>query len=465
MLKRLLVLRAWKPSPSRLYSTRGVLDDLHDRGLTFSVTRPDELNQAIQSGPRVLYSGIDPTAGSFHAGHLLPLMCMLHFQLHGHRVIPLIGGATGLIGDPSGRTTERDLAVKQEVEANVASLTEGVKRFFDSAKTYASKRVTLDLAKWQDVEVKNNIQWYEGVSFLDFLRNVGVHARVNTMINRESVQARMNSQQGISFTEFTYQLLQAYDFYHLHMYHGCSIQLGGSDQWGNILAGLDLIQKLEPDRVKGDGRDAFGITTPLLTTSSGDKFGKSAGNAVWLDPRKTPPFDFYQFFYNTSDADSARYLKFFTLLPEQAIKEAIVEHNRAPEQRIQQTLLAKEVTELVHGEAGVTSALRVTDLLYSADRKKLNATDILSAMKEDPRLRVISRSDLTETSVVKLAAVHRLTDSGSQAKTMCKARGLFVNDVVWTDLQGTLAADDLIDGRVAVLRAGKHKHVVLVARD
>lgn len=168
----------------------------------------------------------------------------------------------------------------------------------------------MDLAKWQDVEVKNNIQWYEGVSFLDFLRNVGVHARVNTMIHREryafntfiyrvefnptSVQARMNSQQGISFTEFTYQLLQAYDFYHLRKYHGCSIQLGGSDQWGNILAGLDLIQKLEPDRVKGDGRDAFGITTPLLTTSSGDKFGKSAGNAIWLDPRKTPPFDFYQ---------------------------------------------------------------------------------------------------------------------------------------------------------------------------
>ena len=270
-----------------------LLRELTNRGFVQNVTRPDALAHALASASRTVYAGIDPTARSLHIGHLLPLLCLFHFRSQGHTIIPLIGGATGRIGDPSGRNTERQLADIQHIQDNVSSLSESIRRFFTRASSYASRRrPNIHLSALSPPNILSNLEWHQRFTMLDFLRTVGVHARISAMIGRESVKARLNSQQGISFTEFTYQLLQAYDFYHLHKHHGCSIQIGGSDQWGNIVAGLELIAKTTASGEESP--NVFGITTPLLTTSTGEKFGKSAGNAVWLDSGLTSIFDFYQ---------------------------------------------------------------------------------------------------------------------------------------------------------------------------
>lgn len=270
-----------------------LLRELTNRGFVQDVTRSDALAHALASASLTVYAGIDPTARSLHIGHLLPLLCLFHFRSQGHTIIPLVGGATGRIGDPSGRNTERQLADIQHIQDNVSSLSESICHFFTRASSYALRRhPNIHLSASSPPNILSNLEWHQRFTMLDFLRTVGVHARISAMINKESVKARLNSQQGISFTEFTYQLLQAYDFYHLHKHHGCSIQIGGSDQWGNIVAGLELIAK-----TTAPGEEApnvFGITTPLLTTSTGEKFGKSAGNAVWLNPGLTSIFDFYQ---------------------------------------------------------------------------------------------------------------------------------------------------------------------------
>ena len=270
-----------------------LLRELTNRGFIQDVTRSHDLELALSTESRTVYAGIDPTARSLHIGHLLPLLCLFHFRLHGHTIIPLIGGATGRIGDPSGRSTERQLADIQHVEDNVSSLARSIRGFFARASSYASQRLpNIHHSASLPPHVMSNLEWHQHFTMLDFLRTVGAHARISAMISRESVKARLDSQQGISFTEFTYQLLQAYDFHHLHKHHGCSIQVGGSDQWGNIVAGLELIAKTATAGT--EALNVFGITTPLLTTSTGEKFGKSAGNAVWLDPGLTSIFDFYQ---------------------------------------------------------------------------------------------------------------------------------------------------------------------------
>ncbi|KAL0575740.1 tyrosyl-tRNA synthetase [Marasmius crinis-equi] len=430
------------------------------------VTRPEELNASLLSSPRVVYAGIDPTAGSLHIGHLLPLMCLLHFSLRGHTVIPLIGGATGLVGDPSGRKTERSLADAQQVEGNVASLSKGVKQFLQRAFSFAQSRLP---AGNQEVsvytpEVKSNLDWHKDFRMLEFLRNVGRHARVNTMLNRESVRSRLDSKTGLSFTEFTYQLLQAYDFYHLYENHQCTIQIGGSDQWGNIIAGLELI-----DRIKHDsgGGDAFGITTPLLTTASGEKFGKSAGNAVWLDPEQTSVFDFYQYFLKVEDADVEKHLKLFTMLPVSEVREVMETHQSAPEARTAQRRLADEVTELVHEKTGLEQAQRLTNTMFrtpEARSKQLDAQSLLDAFKGDPRLKWCPKDELTSVSVMKLASKHGLVPSTSAARNLIQSRGLYYNDKPVPELHFTIQENDLLDGRVVVIRAGKDKTIILAAQ-
>ncbi|EDR11845.1 uncharacterized protein LACBIDRAFT_246777 [Laccaria bicolor S238N-H82] len=440
-----------------------LLDDLVRRGFIHDVTRRDHLRVSLQTTQGV-YAGIDPTASSLHVGHLIPLMCLLHFHLRGHRVIPLIGGATGRVGDPSGRSVERQLADVEQVENNVQCLQKSVRSFFSRAVAYAETRHGAVQEERFLPVVESNLKWHSQLTMLDFLQSVGIHARVNTMLNRESVRARLSSQQGLSFTEFTYQLLQAYDFYHLYKHHNCSIQVGGSDQWGNILAGLELIGRLDdgPSAPATSHTGAYGITTPLLTTSSGEKFGKSAGNAIWLNPDQTSVFDFYQYFLKVSDADVERYLNLFTLMTSQDIQNVMGVHVDHPEKRVAQRRLAAEVTEMVHTPEGLVNAETLTGLFFESDYAGLKVKDILLALKDDPRLVLVSEEEMRATPIYKLASRHGLASSNSAARALVASRGLYVNDIVVCDIQTHIPIEHLIDGRVAIMRAGKDKICILI---
>ncbi|KAI0374116.1 hypothetical protein BV20DRAFT_1041639 [Pilatotrama ljubarskyi] len=437
------------------------------RGLIADVTRPAQLEVEIQKQPQTVYVGVDPTARSLHVGHLVPLLCLFHFQIRGHHIIPLIGGATGLIGDPSGRSTERPLSARETIESNVVQLTAGITRFFEGAMAYAQKRLPPSSTHLPPPNVQNNLNWLKDLNLLEFLRTVGFHSRVNTMLARESVQARLSSQQGISFTEFTYQLLQAYDFLTLHKEFGCTIQIGGSDQWGNIIAGIELINRANSapgSQQDGAPEKGFGITTPLLTTASGQKFGKSAGNAVSLNDEDTSVYDFYQFFLRSSDADVGRYLKMFTLLPQEKIDSIMQSHAQAPEARAAQRLLAEEVTELVHGRDGVARAQLATKLLYERDIGTAKADDVLAALRGNPVLHLCDPSEVVDVPLIKLAATLRLAASNSAARQLVSAKGLYLNNTPVADVHQKLSAVDLIDGRLAFLRAGSQKVAVIALK-
>ncbi|KAN0112002.1 hypothetical protein V8E52_007919 [Russula decolorans] len=439
----------------------GLMGELASRGFISQVTKPEQLQGFLQDQSRVVYSGIDPTADSLHVGHILPMMCLVHFQLHGHQVIPLIGGATALIGDPSGRSTERPHMDEVATQKNMLRLSAAVETFFERASDYIGKRMPSPTASYAPPLVMNNIEWFKNLGVLEFMRVVGTTARVNSMVARESVQSRLNSQQGISFSEFSYQLLQAYDFLALHNKTGCTIQIGGSDQWGNIIAGLELISRTREtsNEASEDGERAYGITTPLLTTSSGAKFGKSAGNAIWLNEELTTAYDFYQFFLKTSDADIGRYLKLFTLLPLEHIRQVLEDHSKRPEERIAQILLADEVTELVHTHEGVQRAQLITRVLFGTDVTMLNAEEVLGALAGDRRLFIISADELYGTTVQRLTVSHGLTKNATAAKSLVAMRGLYLNGKT-VNAQRRVQPGDLIDGRLIIVRAGKDKHAV-----
>ncbi|KII92449.1 hypothetical protein PLICRDRAFT_678534 [Plicaturopsis crispa FD-325 SS-3] len=481
------------PSSSRIcrrhFVLAPLLDDLRTRGLVVDVTRSsigaflllgvvgtdifkrsDSLEAAISPGSRSLeewrqqgvYLGFDPTARSLHVGHLLPLMCLLHFQLRGHRIYPLIGGATGLVGDPSGRTVERHLEEEKEVRSRTQTLENSIANFFHGALNYASARLPPSPQAIQDATVVNNHAWHKDMHLLEFLRTVGRNVRVNGMLSRDSARSRMETTQGLSFAEFTYQLLQAYDFYHLFRSEKCAIQIGGSDQWGNILAGLELINRMVNVPGEEQTEKGFGILTPLLTTSSGDKFGKSAGNAVWLDANLTSVFDFYQFFVKTTDADLEKYLKMFTLLSIGEISGIMHHHNEeGPHRQIANRRLADEVTLLVHGESGLKRARTITRVLFDTSITDINAGDVVDAMSGDPRFRRCADAELFETPLVRLCATFGLVPSISAARTLVEAKGLSLNGQKVVDAKYKLQASDLLDGQVAILRAGKDKHLVV----
>ncbi|PAV19006.1 tyrosine-trna ligase [Pyrrhoderma noxium] len=428
-----------------------LLDDLNSRGMISQKTEIKELEK-----PTAVYLGIDPSAKSLHVGHLLPLMVLLHFHLRGHSVIPLIGGATGLVGDPSGKLEERTPLGEQKAVSNVESLSTAVTRFFETGTKYAAERIQPSGKELDIPKVANNVEWLGSLSLMEFLTKVGRYARVPAMISRDSVKIRMESKQGISFTEFTYQLLQAYDFYHLYHSRGCTIQLGGQDQWGNIVSGIDLV-----DRTRGkDSPEVHGITTPLLTTASGAKFGKSEGNAVWLDKQLTSVLDFYQFFLRTADHDVEKYLKIFTLKSPSEINEIVKEHNQAPERRKGQRLLADEVVQLVHGKEAVRRGQIATRVLFETSFSDLSAKDIVDALEGDPRLVRCSREDIIEQPIWKLAANFGLVKSNSEARRLADSKGLYLNNTV-IDSKQQLQTSDLVDNGVIVLRAGKEKHLIL----
>ena len=324
-----------------------ILDDLEWRGLIADCTDLAELRKALDAGRITLYCGFDPTADSLHVGHLVPLICLRRFQNAGHLPIAVAGGATGSVGDPSGKSAERSLLTKDQIVANVASVKPQLARLLDF-------QVNPNTARLLD-----NADWTDGVSFIEFLRDIGKHFTVNQMVAKESVRSRMEDREvGISFTEFSYMLLQAYDFYVLARDQRCLLQIGGSDQWGNITMGIELIRKKM-------GQGAFGLTLPLITKADGTKFGKTESGSVWLDPQKTSPYRFFQFWLNTDDRDVIRYLKFFTFLEQQQIQDLEEQHRADPGKRVAHRALARNLTQLIHGESAVQEAVRASEILFA----------------------------------------------------------------------------------------------------
>ncbi|RUP49362.1 putative tyrosine-tRNA ligase [Jimgerdemannia flammicorona] len=440
---------------------------LESRGLVTSLSSPAVVEHA--QSPTTIYCGVDPTAPSLHLGNFITLMGLLHFHVRGHQAIALIGGATGSIGDPSGRKTERVPLSVDTLEFNIRGIRTQLERFFARGTEYAASR-GVSWAAVADLKVVNNADWMRDMSALEFLSDVGRFARVGTMLARESVKSRMDSAHGISFTEFSYQLLQAYDFWHLYHVHGCRIQLGGSDQWGNITAGIDMIHRKRPNSplileeegngdVRAEGNPAFGITIPLLTTSTGEKFGKSAGNAVWLDERLTSVYEFYQFFMKTTDADVGKYLLMFTLLPIPEIEEIVHEHMKNPDRHLAQHKLADEATELVHGPTGLRHARVATDVLFGGSLQDVSGRDLAAAFEHDSsRLVRLAKDQVVGQGLDAVAVLAGATKSKSEAQKLVKSGGLYLNNQRVLDMRQKIGEQDLLDGMVCVFRTGKSSY-------
>ncbi|CAG8464304.1 8826_t:CDS:2, partial [Acaulospora morrowiae] len=430
---------------------------LKKRGLVNSLTSPDIIN--LVNKPTTVYCGLDPTAPSLHLGNLLALICLLHFNVLGHRVITLIGGATGLIGDPSGRNVERKPLPQSTIEHNIVAIDRQIRKIFDNGRNYASRRGYVSIYESDNVIIKNNLEWFQKMTALDFLSDIGRYFRVGTMLTKD----RIENEGGISFTEFSYQLLQAYDFWYLYSYYNCQVQLGGSDQWGNITNGIDLIHKKSTfNNVKVNESknpnikkvyDAFGITIPLLLTSSGEKFGKSAGNAVWLDDKMTSAYEFYQYFMKISDADVEKYLYLFTFLKGEEITQILKTHSESPEKHHAQEKLASEATEMVHGLEGLRKARVATDIIFGTSIKNMKSQDIINAFSNDTQhLKSIKRNEVLNYTIDRVAATSGVCKSRSEANKLIKAGGLYLNNERIDDSQYKLLEDDLLDGILFVFR-------------
>ena len=411
---------------------QNIIEVLSERGLLEDQT--SDVTEFL-SEPRVVYAGFDPSSPSLQVGNLVAVFGLAHFQRCGHRVIALAGGATGLIGDPSGKSSERNLLTVEQVEANLVGVSEELARFLDFENAEAPAKIV------------NNNDWLSSFSFVEFLRDVGKHFRLGAMLNKESVRTRLESESGMSFAEFSYQLLQSYDFLHLFREEDCRLQIGGSDQWGNITAGIDLIRRLE-------AAPAHGITFPLVCDSNGQKFGKSEGNAIYLDPARTSCYEFYQFFVRTTDADVVRFLKLFTFLPMPEINELAEQVEAAPEKRAAQKKLAEEMTRTVHGQGGLDVALRASEVLFGGSIEGLGAEDLLAIFADVPSAELAIES-VTDMTVIDVASVSGLCKSKGEARRLITGGGMYVNNVKVPDALATVQVADLVDGAVLVLRSGK----------
>lgn len=417
-----------------------LLETFRSRHLLEAVTAPG-LEKALEK-PLTAYAGFDPTSDSLQAGNYVTIMALQRLQRAGHRVIALVGGATGLIGDPSGKSAERTMQTVAQVEKNLAGIRENLSRFLDFSPSSPNPALLV-----------NNYDWYRGLSAVSFLREICVHFRVPQMLAKESVKKRLEAPDGgMTFTEFSYQILQGYDFLHLHDRYGCTLQIGGADQWGNITAGTDLVRRLR-------GREVYGLTFPLVCDSAGRKFGKSEGNAVYLDARKTPCYDFYQFFLRSHDADVVRYLKIFTLLPDGRIAELAASLAAAPERREAQKALAREVTRAVHGEAGLAAAEAATAALFGGSVDGLSAADLEAVFSDVPSA-ALPAPDVLGRPLPDVLAAAGMFPSKSEARRMLRQGALSVNNVK-APPDRTLAPADLIDGRLALLRSGKKNYFLL----
>jgi len=424
--------------------SNALLDDLRARGLIFQIAGEDMLPQWLDGGVRALYCGFDPTADSLHIGHLVPLLMLRRFQLAGHKPLALVGGATGLIGDPSFKAQERQLNTQSVIDGWVDGIRNQVSRFLEFDAGAAS------------AEVVNNLDWFKSMDVLTFLREVGKHFSVNAMIHKESVKQRIEREgSGISFTEFSYMILQSYDFAVLNKRFGCGLQLGGSDQWGNITGGIDLTRRL-------NGSQVFGLTMPLITKSDGTKFGKTESGTVWLDPQKTSPFAFFQFWLGTSDADVYRFLNYFTFLEVEeigAIEHADAARSGRPEA---QAVLAREVTRLVHGEDGLQAAQRISKALFEGSLSALSESDVQQLRQDGLPASTVARAHLPET-LTQLLTDAGIVSSGKQAKDALGRSAVTVNDRVLSlednsNVAHCFAPAEAVFGRYFLVKLGKKKH-------
>jgi tyrosyl-tRNA synthetase len=417
--------------------------DLEYRGIVKQVTDPELAN--LLSGYKVtLYAGFDPTSDSLHVGNLLPLMTLRRFQLAGHRPIAVVGGATGMIGDPSGKSQERNLLDDEQIAHNLRGISAVIARFLE--------------LKGKDAGlVVNNADWFKGMDYIRFLRDIGKHFTINHMMAKESVRARLEDREhGISYTEFSYMLLQAYDFYVLNRQNGCQLQIGGSDQWGNITAGIELIRRIRATEEKQGKQpgEVFGMTHPLVSKADGTKFGKTEKGAVWLDAKRTSPYQFYQFFVQTADADVVNYLKFFTLLAHDEIAHLEELAKKDPARREAQTKLAREMTRLVHGEKELERAERASEALFGGGIAELDERTLLDAFSEAPSTR-IDKSRLGALTLVDLLAETGLSGSKGAARKDIAGGGIYLNNERVSDPATTVASTALIAGGYVVLRKGK----------
>jgi tyrosyl-tRNA synthetase len=420
--------------------TPNLFDELSWRGLVSE--RTDAVPDLFARERVTAYIGFDPTASSLHVGSLLTVMGLARLQRFGHTPIAIVGGGTGMIGDPSGKSQERVLLSLEQVDANAAGIRAQLERFLDFD------------APGNRARIVNNADWLATIDLLSFLRDAGKHFTVNYMLQKESVNRRLESEDGISFTEFSYLLLQAYDFLQLFDRYGCTMQLGGSDQWGNITAGIDLIRKLRAGK-------AHGLVWPLLKTASGVKFGKTEAGTIWLDPARTSPFRFYQFWLNADDGDVVSHLKCFTFLDRDAIASLEAATRTAPEHREAQRVLAREVTALVHGSDQVARAERATSVLFSEDIATLEADDVLAVFEDVPSTDIGAAEFADGLGIVDAVARVQLATSKSEARRLVQSGGVYVNNVRMSDVQSRLTRDRAIGGRVFVLRKGqKQNHVI-----
>jgi len=417
-----------------------LIAELEWRGLLYDAS--EGAREALAAGPTTGYIGFDPTAASLHVGSLLPILQLARLQRAGHLPIALVGGGTGLIGDPSGKTQERMLLSIEQVDANLAGIRAQLERFLDFDAPRNAARIV------------NNADWLRPLELIAFLRDVGKHFTVNYMIAKESVKRRLEGDDGISFTEFSYMLLMAYDFVVLFDRFNCTLQMGGSDQWGNITAGMDLIRKLR-------GGKAHGLVSPLVTTSAGTKFGKSEAGTVWLDPSLTSPFRFYQFWLNVDDRDVVKYLKFFTFKTRDEIDELARVAAEHPERREAQRALARTVTGMVHGEEHVARAERAAALLFGEDLSSAALDDVLMVFDDAPSSDVVMPAD--GLTVVDLLTATKLAASRSEAVRLVKGNGIYVNNVRSSDDRARLTPAHAIGGQVFVLRKGRRdQHLVRI---
>jgi len=412
--------------------------ELEWRGLVYDAT--EGVRDLLARDRVTVYAGFDPTAPSLHVGHILPILALARAQRLGHSPIAVVGGGTGLIGDPSFKAAERALLTMEAVEANVARIRTQLGRFLDFDSPEARARLV------------NNAEWLATLGAIEFMRDVGKHFTVNAMMAKESVKRRVESEEGISYTEFSYPLLQSYDFLVLYDRFDCTLQIGGSDQWGNITAGMDLIR-----RVRG-GR-AHGLVLPLLMTAAGTKFGKTEAGSVWLDGNLTKPYEFYQFWLNTDDRDAVKYLKFFTFLDARRIAELEQLTIDEPERRHAQRELAREVTRLVHGDAGVREAESATDALFGGDVSKLSVVDLLRVFPNVPSATTLYAQD--GWPAVELLTSAGVTSSKSEATRLIRSGGIYVNGRRITDEKTRLKPESAVEGQLFIIRKGKRDNYLV----
>jgi len=417
-----------------------ILDIFKERHLFEDMTSPG-LASALDK-PLCAYAGFDPTSDSLQAGNFVTIMTLAHLQRAGHKVIALVGGATGLIGDPSGKSKERNLLDAGQVERNLEGIKENLSRFID-----------FDPGSPNPAIMVNNYDWFKDFTFIDLLRDVGRYFRMGVMLSKDSVKKRMESDDGMSFTEFCYQILQGYDFLHLHKHYGCALQLGGSDQWGNITAGTELVRRM-------CGTEVYGMTFPLVCDSTGKKFGKSEGNAIFLDERKTSYYDFYQFFLRAHDADVIRYLKIFTFLPMERIAELEQSVAEAPERREAQQTLAEELTRAVHGEAGLAVARKASQVLFGGSVEGLAAAELETIFANVASATLAAKEVLGQPVADVLAAAGMFASKG-EARRLMQQGGIYVNNQRLNEASRKFSKDDLIEGRLTVLRSGKRNFFLL----